>query len=144
MPKQLDISRVGIRQRRRPHVGSDGNAKGFVGIWGEEVVSAFLSAGATEIVAWQLYENPSKQNRSKQFSQIFISSFQNCTWILLHVFPNNWFYKSLHRFLNFIRHCPVDLLVFVPGNLWLLPIVGDAWRGSLARCFHRQGPEKTR
>ena len=31
-------------------------------------------------------ESPPKQNRSKQFSQTFISSFQNCTWILLNVF----------------------------------------------------------
>jgi len=33
---------------------------------------------------------------------------------------------ELVSLLEFVGHCPVDLLVFVPGNLWLLPIVGDA------------------
>lgn len=112
----------------------------FSGIWGEEVVSAFLSAGATEIVAWQPWEHPSKQNSSKQFSQTFISSFQNCTWILLNVFQTIDSIE-LVSLLEFVGHSPVDLLVFVPGNLWLLPIVGDAWRGSLAGCFHRQNLE---
>lgn len=128
---------LGYANGPRPHRGMVGSRR-FSGIWGEEVVSAFLSAGATEIVAWQPWEHPPKQNRSKQFSQTFISSFQTCTRILLNVFQTIDSIE-LVSLLEFVGHSPVDLLVFVPGNLWLLPIVGHAQRGSLARCFHRQG-----
>lgn len=118
MPKQL-ISRVGIREGRT-WLDREGFPPSEVKKWS---ALSFLLV-LQKLSLGNHGSTPKKTDRSSSHRHLF-HHFKNCTQILLNVFQTIDSIE-LASLLEFIGHSPVDLLVFVPGNLWLLPIIGDA------------------